>query len=406
MKEVELLLNQRWVQRRQNPDLYHRLRDQFAQYQEFFKEKLGYRLIVNSLLVKAEKIPGECHPWMGIQSFDSSMDYVILCLLLMFLEEKQPEEQFILEQVTDYVQSNYPREAGGASPISGSDAPDRTPSVPAAQGAIDWTLFAHRRSLIRVLRFCAEEGMILVNDGDERVFEGNREAAVLYENTGASKYFMRHFTFDIAGLKDTEDFLQMEWQGSDTDRGVMRRHRVYRRLAMSPVVYQTGSEDQDYLYIKNQRSVLANDFEKFLPARLHIHKNGAMLLLEEGATLTDSYPGGGNISDISLHLSTVIRQYIQEQNISFDANDAWTLSQTLWDRLLSDCICLYSNGWNKQYRQQIPFIKLKTELLEYMEGFGLLRQKSRTKEIVILPALFKMMGAYPADYKGELKWSE
>lgn len=375
MKEVEVLLGKRWILKRKNPEIYFKLRDQYANYQEFFKEKLGYRLIVNNLLIKAEKIPGETQAWMGIQAFEHKIEYVFLCLVLMFLEEKQPEEQFVLEQVTSYIQGNYPPES-----------------------AIDWTIFSQRKALIRVLRFCADEGIILMNDGDDKDFEGQSVAAVLYENTGASKYFARHFAFDISTCKNHEDFFNNEWQGTDFDRGIIRRHRVYRKLAMNPVVYQSGAEDQDYLYLKNQRSVLAHDFEKYLPTQLHMHKNGAMLMFSESASLEDAFPSRKNISDVALHMNATVLKYFNENEVQRNIDDTWVLSQTMWDQLLEKCILAYGHGWSKAYREDLSFSKIREELLEFMEGFGLIKCERQTSEIRILPATAKLVGAYPDDY--------
>lgn len=379
MREIELLLDRRWIIKQAHPEIYFKLRDQFSTYQTFFKEKLGYRLVVNPLLIKAEKVPGEAQAWMGIQAFEKPMEYVLFCLLLMFLEEKQPEEQFVLEQLTSFLENNFPPEGG-----------------------LDWTVFSHRRSLIRVLRFSEAEGMILVNDGDEKTFEGAGTAAVLYENTGVSKYFARHFNFDLTQCNTHEDVSNSEWKGTDSDRGVIRRHRVYRRLVMNPVVYADNPEDQDYLYLKNQRSVIGNDIEKYLAGQLHLHRNGAMLVLGEQALLEDGFPNRKNISDIALHMAAVLKTYVNQSKEVFEADDSWVLSESKWDSLLASCVDNYGHGWSKAYREEISFSKLKEELLQFMEDFGMIKVLKASGEIRILPAAAKMTGHYPQDYVSKL----
>jgi len=379
MKEVEILLDNRWIMRRKDPETYYRLRDKYLEYQDFFREKLGYRIITNNILVKAEKIPGESEPWMGIGSFEDPMDYAQLCVLLMFLEDLQPEEQFILEQVTDYIMASYPE-----------------------KGALDWTVFSHRKSLVRVLRFCLEEGLIVRNDGDENVFESGKYAAVLYENTGASKYLMRHFQFEIAKCRETKDFLEMEWQDSERDRGTVRRNRVFRKLVMGPVVYQSSPDDQDYLYIKNQRSYLSNDIEKYIPGYLHIHKNGAMVMLSEGNYFSDVFPGRKNISDIAMQMCNLLREQLGMDKVARGSDDSYRMSYLTWDSLLDRCIIRNKAGWSKQYRENTSFIKLKSELMEYMEGFGLMRFSDKMNEVTILPGAFKLAGKYPRDFQEKL----
>ena len=55
---------------------------------------------------------------------------------------------------------------------------------------------------------------------------------VLYENTGASRYFMKSFSKDIMEYTKPEDFRESDWFEVDEDRGFARRHRVYKRLIL------------------------------------------------------------------------------------------------------------------------------------------------------------------------------
>lgn len=55
---------------------------------------------------------------------------------------------------------------------------------------------------------------------------------MLYENTGASRYFMKSFSKDIMEYTKPEDFQESDWFEVDEDRGFARRHRVYKRLIL------------------------------------------------------------------------------------------------------------------------------------------------------------------------------
>ena len=74
-----------------------------------------------------EKIPVVPEGFMGIRDLSSKEEYAYLCMLLMFLEDKDAQEQFILSQLTEYLAANMPGELS------------------------DWTLYTNRRKLIRVL---------------------------------------------------------------------------------------------------------------------------------------------------------------------------------------------------------------------------------------------------------------
>jgi len=169
MKELEILLNRRWILKSEDKELYYRVRDAVGEIRKYVTDKLGCQIIDNSLLIKLEKIPVIPEQFMGIGQFSSKEEYVYLCILLMFLEDKDAQEQFILSQLTEYMTAVMPGEI------------------------TDWTLYNNRRKLIRVLRYTVEQGMVRVTDGTDDVFMDDAGGEVLYENTGASKYFMRNF---------------------------------------------------------------------------------------------------------------------------------------------------------------------------------------------------------------------
>lgn len=383
MDLVKTLLNRRWILRKETPELYFKIKDQASHFKDFFRDKLGYQLIINPLLIKLEKIPGKEQVWMGIQPFDEPLVYGMFTLVLMYLEELTAEEQFVLSQVTDYVKNQCPKSFN-----------------------IDWTLFRHRKALIKVMRFCVDEGLIVLNDGSDVEFSLSEEAvAVLYENTGASKYFMRRFPVEISQLNFFGDLEGLEWQSKERDRGLIRRHRVYRRVIMEPVVYDAGSEDQDYLYIKNQRSVIAHDIETYLNAQFHLHLNGAMVLLTEDTNHSDCLPNRKNISDIILQLCGHLRILMIEAEGRRGIDDSLIISLIEWDKQLEHLKNTYGYGWSKNYRE-MGLKGLREELMIEMSAYGLIEQVKTEMDIRLLPAIAKILGDYPKDYYDKLKTVE
>ena len=51
------------------------------------------------------KIPAHAEAFMGIEEFTDLKDYCILCVLLMYLEDKAEGEQFLLSELIDYVET-------------------------------------------------------------------------------------------------------------------------------------------------------------------------------------------------------------------------------------------------------------------------------------------------------------
>ena len=113
MKELEILLNKRWVLKSRDKETYYKLRDALGELRKFTTEKMGCQIIDNSLLIKMEKIPVIPESFMGIQKFSSKEEYAYLCILLMFLEDRDAQEQFIISQLTEYITANLPGEISG-----------------------------------------------------------------------------------------------------------------------------------------------------------------------------------------------------------------------------------------------------------------------------------------------------
>ena len=191
MKELETLLNRRWILKSEDRELYYKIRDSIGEIRKFATEKMGCQVIENALLVKMEKIPALPETCMGIDAFASKEEYAFLCILLMFLEDRDAQEQFILSQLTEYIAANMPGEG------------------------VDWTLYTSRRRLVKVLRYAAGQGIIRVTDGSDDAFMDQETGEVLYENTGASRYFMRNFSRDIREYTRPEDFQESDWFAMD-----------------------------------------------------------------------------------------------------------------------------------------------------------------------------------------------
>ena len=266
---------------------------------------------------------------MGITEFQSKEEYVLFCLVLMFLEDKEKEEAFVLSQLTEYLQANYP------------------------EGQLEWTVFENRRKLIRVMKYAMKQGLILNNDGNEDDFASALETEVLYENTGISKYFARSFTQDISEFTKPEDFFQSDWMEMNEDRGIIRRQRVYRKLLLSPGVYREQDKDEDFAYIKSFRSSLEHDLEAILDGSLHVHRTSAFFILDEMENAGRSFPGNNNLSDAILLVFSMLQQEIKVGNYMVKNNETIVLSQDEFNRLLIRCKQTYGSGFAKKYREEM-----------------------------------------------------
>lgn len=379
MNALEILLGRRWILKSRDRELYYQVKDQLGAVKRFLTEKLGYQVIVNPYLIKAEKMPAKPENWMGILEFHHKIEYVFFCIVLMFLEEKEAEEQFVLSELTEYIQGQYREEQ------------------------VDWTVYSFRRHLIKVLKYCVSCGILNVDDGNEESFARDDSSEVLYENTGVSRYFMKNFTQDIMGFSSPEDFQKEEWIGVDEDRGIVRRQRVYRRLLMTMGMYRDPETEEDFAYVKNFRNMIQGELSEFLDCELHVHRSGAFLILGEDCRMGRCFPEENTLSDIVLLVNSLIGEKIQEGKIVPGAEEQILLPREAFLGILEECRERYSRGFIKTYREMTTK-EFCQEVLSYMKELSLIEE--RRGDIWVSGAAGKIAGQYPKDFLEELNIGE
>lgn len=376
MREFEALLENFWIIKEQDKDLYQQVKDALPVLKPVIENKLGYRLVVTPYLIKMEKVPGRAEEWMGIPGFDQPLEYALFCLLLIFLEDYGAQEQFILSQVTEFLQSTFP----GAEKV-------------------DWTLYRHRLSLVKVLNFAVEMGLIKVDYGENNAFASEPETEVLYESTGLSRYFARNFPQSILSCQSWRDLEREEGFDLDPDRGALRRHRVYRRLLLSPALIPEGPDDPDFLYLKNFRAMFERDLQELLGGALHIHKSAALLILDAEKNFKDTLPDQKVISGIAIQVCTELRKLVEAGELTPGIDDTVLIARDRLEKVIDTCRELYSAGWSKEFRE-LRADRLYQELITYMSSFSLLETVNK-QENRILPPAGKISGAYPEDFGGK-----
>ena len=379
MTTFEKLLENYWFVKDINQENYNMVKQDLTdELQDFIKNKLGYKLIVNPYLIKMEKIPGVPQEFMGIQEFETKLEYMFLCLILIYLEERTRGEQFILSGLIDYIQN-------------------LVVEVDMNDIKIDFTIYSQRKSMVKVLKYIKEMGFIKIYDGDENKFVDNIENDVLYEVTGISKYFMRNFSSNITDCNLYTDIYENEQLGLEQDKGKERRQRVYRRLFTENVVYKEFENDQDYNYIRQYRNVINQDVDKMLESTLEVHKNGAYIILTEDKNFKNTFPENSGISDVVLFVNKVIREKLETREFQKDINDLIRISEIQLNKLIREVREKYSKGFSKEYREMAEN-KIVSEVVRYMKEYDMIRENKNLKEYIIMPICFKIIGKYPKDF--------
>lgn len=373
MKPLEVLLSKRWILKNRDKELYYQLKDEIGKSRDFLTEKLGYQAIVTPNLIKLEKIPAYAQNWMGIQEFSDHLEYIFLCMILMFLEERDSGEQFVLSMLTEYIQGNIKEEQ------------------------IDWTIYSYRRHLVKVMKYCVKVGILEIDDGSEDNFMKSDEGEVLYQNTGASRYFMKNFSRDISDYQKQEDFLKEEWIGMNEDRGIIRRQRVYRSLLMSPGIYLNDDTEEDFAYVRHYRGMIQEELDRFFDCELQVHKTSAFLVIGEDSNLGKSFPEENTLSDIVLLWCGLFRQKINDGDIEVPIGEDIVISIQQFVAISEECKRRYGNGWIKTYRE-MTMGEFCNTLKEYMIIMEMI--KEIYDQIMVYPIVGKVEGCYPKDFKG------
>lgn len=377
MNEFRTLLENFWICKDADKETYYRVKRDIPGFQKFIREQLGWKLIHTENLLKLEKRPAHAEAFMGIGEFTEIRDYCILCVVLMYLEDKEEQEQFLLSELIDYVEVQL------------------KPYM-----EMDWTSFTQRKSLVRVLQYMEGLQMLRVYEGRSEAFGAEAGQEVLYENTGYSKYFATSFATDISGYSSWEDFEKTDFEEFEENRGTLRVNRVYRQLAVCPSMYWEGNEDADGAYLKNQRQWVAKYMGENLGGNLDVYKNTACFTLDSGDCFGAVHPKDAMLPEIVLLLCAEIRKDISEGKLSPGENGCIGTDTVSMEEKILSCRREWKDGWSKEYRE-MEEERLVEAVLEYMESWLMIRRDG--EKITVFPSAARTAGVYPEDFNGGTK---
>lgn len=373
MEAAKALIENCWIDKKTDKELYMKVRRELPKCQKFFREQLGWTVINNEQILKVEKIPAHAESYMGITDFTESRDYCLFCAVLAFLEDKEEQEQFLLSELVDMLELQL-------------------------KGVIDvdWTSFTHRKSLVRVLQFCEHLRLLEAYEGSSDNVSNSIGQEILYENTGLSRYMAVNFAYSIDNFQSWEDFEKQQNEESEADRGHYRINRVYRQMAAAPALYWSQSDDPDSIYLKNQRQWIQKNFSEYLGGQLHIHKNAAFLVMDEEESFGEKHPREAMLPELVLLFCGRIREKADEGVWIKRQDECVIASKKEFQEGLYDCRGRYSPAWSKEYRE-MEDDKLSTAVISYMKSWMMIDESDG--EIVIYPAVGKMIGNYPVEFE-------
>lgn len=370
MNNIEILLEKRWILKEQDREQYYKIKDNIKELRSFFQEKLGYNLIVHQQFIRLDKVPGKPEPWMGIQEFTSKEEYEMFCYALVFLEDKEIEEQFILSHLTEFIQLQL------------------------GVNEDFWLKFTHRKMFVNVLKFCIKERLIIQDDGNSDSFVQNQDVEVLFENTGLSRYFMRSFTTDVFEFQTPMDVMLIDLFDSQQDRGVMRRQRIYRRLLLSCGIYREDEANDDFSYIRHYRKRIENDFNQLFPCELQVYKSSAFLILDEEIKVGQYFPKGNALDELVLICCSQIRKGIKNKDYQVNEYEIYEETKEKIKKRLQLVISKQMDYLPSTYRQ-----KKKEQLIDMvysrLEDIGFMEEIE--DKVIFYPVVAKITGEFEGE---------
>lgn len=374
MDEFISLLENFWIIRNDKNSEYHKIKyvvDRDNEMKRFINNFPGWRLIANSKLIKLEKTPAEAEPFMGIQEFQTPLDYCMLCAVLIFLSDKDDGRKFLLSELTEALEK-----------------------IIAEVKKVDFTKYSDRRSLVRALDFAEKNHLIKISDGSLSGFENDAEKEILYENTGLAVYFSVHHGHDILEYRSYRDFEKAEGIYTDNEKGAARTARVYRRLILQPAMYWDNSDNMDSIYLKNQRASISKYLDNYLGGRLDIHNGSAFYLLNEEAVFGEVHPSDKMLAGMVLLLCNEIRENLTE-TFTVSNRNIYEIDSGTFYKLILDCRNKYLSGLSKEYREMLDD-KLVYTVTEYMKSWKMI--ECLDEKYLLKDGIFKTAGRFPKDF--------
>lgn len=377
-KELEYLLNNYWCVKEKDTSLYFKIKNNLDYYKDFIQTKLGSKLIVNDRFIKLEKIPSVPKSYMGISSFNDKLDYTILFIILLFLEDKPKREQFVLSNLIDYITNT-------ASTLELDTIPN-------------WNILHHRKCLVNVINHLKDLNIIKVVD-ETNLFTEDVKAEALYETTGLSNYYVREFKNNILEYTSINDFINDEFNDQNENIGDVRRYKVYRKLLYSLVTYTDDLSESEIDYLRKFRGSINNEISKYTSSELELTKNMAVLMYDAETKERYDFPNNKAISDIVLLINYNILDKVNNGELDLDETEVINISKEQMYRIIKDTRNNYIEYFSKFYKE-MPLDSFANEVISYMKEYDFI--KETTLNFRLYPMVSKMVGYIPKEETKQL----
>jgi len=367
--EMRALLYNFWITKDSNKELYYQIKNKQNMIKDFVSKNLGSNLIIHDRFIKLEKIPTIIKANSGLSNFTSVLEYVILSIMLLFLEDKTRGDYFVLSNLIEYVKNT-------AVALELNHVPD-------------WNKVQDRRCLSNVITFLEDLQIIKIKDYSKISFIESRDAEVLYESLGVSNYLMRMFDDNINELKEPDDFIKNEFAIQNMDKGDIRRYKVFRNILYTPAVFSQDLSTSELDYIKKNRNYIKSEIDKNLDMEVEITHNMALLCDSEDSNEKDNFPNNKKLTEIVLMINDRLLQEINSGNIIINQYEVAIIKEDYFVGIIMDIKKSKSSYIGKTMMRENDR-RFYDMVLEYMEKYNIVEK--RNDEIMIYPTVARIVG--------------
>ena len=358
-RAVRLLLRRPLVTaERPDPETFSLIRQHQAGLRQWFREQLGYRLVIDheqARLFKRRAPQALARParTRSGRAFDRRR-YSLLCLVLAALE--RTEMQTILSALAEEVKM-LAAATDGVEPL-------------------DLERSTERRAFVDAVRYLVELAVLRETDGDDSAFVSG-DGDVLYDvdNRRLARLLASPVPPSLA--EDPEALASETYPPTEDGKNLRLRHRLMRRLVEEPVLYFEDLGDDERAYLTWQRAYLIRRLEEWTGLTVEVRREGLAAIDGDGRLSDVTFPATSSVAHAALLFADELAGRLRgEAGLAVPRGELVDVAERIFAR----------HRWTKAYREAASGAELLMDhALAYLESLRLVRR--RPEGVEPLPAI-------------------
>jgi len=339
---------------------------------KWFRELLGYRLVVDHEMARLHKRRPPEVPAAGRREPDARpaltrtgrpfdrRRYSLLCLVLAALESL--ELQTVLSALAVEVQG-LAADADGVA-------------------ALDLEQFSERQCFVDAVRFLVDLGILKLADGDDVAFvRGSGDA--LYDVDGRRLTQMLSAAVPPSLADGPEELGEDLYAPTEDGANRRLRHRLMRRLVEQPVLYVDELDEDERAYLTWQRSYLVRQVEEWTGLEVEVRREGLAAIDPDGDLSDVAFPGTSHAA----HAALLIADELARRRRGGEAGAAVPRGELL--ELAAEILGRHS--WRAAYREDPTGAELLDGALEVLARLGLVHRRPEGVEPLAAVARYRFV---------------